>query len=141
MIPEKQIWSDLKYRCTNPKHKYYMDYGGRGITYHPSWDSYLNFINDMGRRPSPSHSLDRIDNDKGYCKDNCRWATVVEQLLNRRPYKTKKGLLPGVRKLKGRLNFQTSITINKKFIYLGTFNTEQEAHDRFIQERAKRQSS
>lgn len=139
--PEYQVWADFKYRCNNPNHRYYNDYGGRGITYHFLWENFENFYKDMGKRPSSKHSLDRINNELGYCKDNCKWATLKEQLLNRRPYRTKKGLLPGVRKLKNRHNYQSAITMNKKIVYLGTFSTEQEAHDRFIQERNKRQST
>lgn len=140
-LPEYQAWADLKYRCKNPRHKHFKDYGGRGITYHPSWEIFDQFYIDMGNRPSTKYSLDRIDNSLGYSKENCRWVTAVAQLLNRRSYTTKKGSLPGVRKLKKGKSFQAAITINKIVIHLGTFKTEQEAHDKFIQERAKRQGT
>jgi hypothetical protein len=72
-------------RCTSPKHARYSSYGGRGIRVCDRWtESLSNFIADMGRRPSPAHSLDRKDNDGPYSPDNCRWATAVEQGRNKR---------------------------------------------------------
>lgn len=81
---EYQTWADMKVRCLNPNNKRYADYGGRGITVCKRWLSFENFLADMGTRPSNQHSLDRIDNDKGYFKENCRWATRQEQNGNRR---------------------------------------------------------
>ena len=71
-------------RCTDPNHKYYSNYGGRGITIDPRWLTFENFYEDMGERPQGT-SLDRENNDLGYFKDNCRWATRTEQANNRRP--------------------------------------------------------
>lgn len=81
--PEYRSWYAMKARCDNPNHKAYMRYGGRGITYDPKWKNFMNFINDMGLKPEPKMELDRIDNDKNYCKENCRWATKKEQTRNR----------------------------------------------------------
>ena len=86
--PEFNSWSSALGRCTNPKNKSYKNYGGRGITMCARWrDSFENFLTDMGARPSPSHSLDRISNEGNYEKENCRWATKKTQSNNRRTNK------------------------------------------------------
>lgn len=81
--PEYSSWHAMKTRCNNATHKAYSRYGGRGISYDPRWDDFQNFIDDMGLKPDPKMELDRIDNDKNYCKENCRWATRKEQTRNR----------------------------------------------------------
>lgn len=80
--PEHRSWSSMNSRCNNPKHHAFSYYGGRGIKVCERWKSFEIFLQDMGPRPSLQHSLDRIDNDKGYSPDNCRWATAKEQRLN-----------------------------------------------------------
>src|SRR5215469_1511097 len=82
---EYKVWYNMKNRCLNPKRVDYHRYGGRGIGICSRWiNSFEAFLQDMGPRPSRSHSIDRIDNDRGYEKDNCRWATRKEQSCNRR---------------------------------------------------------
>ena len=80
-------WEAMKQRCLNPRHKNYKHYGGRGITICEKWLSFEAFYADMGTRPSPQHSIDRVDNEQGYYKANCRWATQTEQQRNTRQSK------------------------------------------------------
>ncbi len=82
---EHRAWEGMKLRCLNPSHNSYSDYGGRGITVCDRWlESFENFFADMGIAPSGGHSLDRIDNEKGYSLANCRWALPGVQQSNRR---------------------------------------------------------
>lgn len=77
-------WRKMKDRCLNKNHKYFYLYGGRGITICPEWMEFKGFLQDMGEMPEKGFSIDRIDNDKGYYKDNCRWIPRNEQQKNRR---------------------------------------------------------
>lgn len=82
---EYGVWVGMVARCHNPRAAYWHCYGARGITVCSRWrKSFRQFLDDVGPRPSSTHTLDRIDNDKGYYKENCRWATPLEQNLNRR---------------------------------------------------------
>lgn len=82
---EYGAWSNMRNRCLNKKTKEYKGYGGRGITICDRWlESFENFYSDMGAKPSIAHTLDRIDNNGNYCKENCRWTTQAVQLKNRR---------------------------------------------------------
>jgi hypothetical protein len=71
-------------RCRDPKHISYKRYGARGIDVCQRWETFENFIADMGPTFEPGLSLDRIDNDKGYSKSNCRWAVSTDQRINQR---------------------------------------------------------
>lgn len=85
--PEYGVWLGMKKRCEIPAEKSYPQYGGRGIQVCEQWrgpNGFLNFLRDMGRRPSPDHSIDRKDVDGHYEPSNCRWATASEQANNQR---------------------------------------------------------
>ena len=75
-------WVSMKQRCLNPKATGYKNWGGRGITVCDEWLGFENFYEDMGDKPV-GLSIDRKDNNKGYCKSNCRWATPTEQANNK----------------------------------------------------------
>lgn len=80
---EYKTWQNIKSRCFLPNNPAYKNYGGRGIVMDPEWrSSYAAFLSHVGRSPSNTHTLDRIDNDKGYFPGNVRWATRKEQCNN-----------------------------------------------------------
>lgn len=87
ITPEYRSWTSMLCRCFNKNATGYHNYGGRGITVCKRWLTYTNFIEDMGRKPSKQHTLDRINNNKGYCKSNCRWADKTIQSQNSRTNK------------------------------------------------------
>lgn len=83
--PEFTAWSQMRERCNNKNTVCYKNYGGRGIAYCKRWEKFENFYADMGKKPSPRHSLDRFPNRDGdYKPSNCRWATPKQQNGNRR---------------------------------------------------------
>lgn len=82
--PEYNSWRAMRERCNKPRYRRYDLYGGRGIKVCERWDNsqggFLNFLKDMGKKPTPKHSIDRIDRDKDYTPENCVWATQSEQM-------------------------------------------------------------
>lgn len=83
--PTYKSWEAMKRRCLNPNDPAYKNYGGRGITICEKWNSFENFLADMGERPKwATGGIDRIDNDGNYEPKNCRWATILQQNRNKR---------------------------------------------------------
>lgn len=82
-----RTWIAMLSRCRNKNEPNYVNYGGRGITVCERWYEFENFYEDMGELPFYDAQIDRIDNDKGYCKENCRWVSAKENCRNRRTTK------------------------------------------------------
>lgn len=135
-LPEYGIWVSMRQRCKNPNNRAYAEYGGRGICVFEGWDrSFEAFYRYIGPRPSASHSLDRIDNDRGYEPGNVRWAGKSQQASNRRSARI------GVRSdsksgIKGVFRVSAStwgarIKVNGKFKHLGCFSSPDAASAAF----------
>lgn len=118
---EYGIWVAMNSRCNNPKHNGYELYGGRGIKVCDRWSDVSLFLQDMGSRPSKSHSIDRIDVNGNYEPDNCRWATLSEQSRNKRARKDNPSGYPGVTWDKECRKWRATITVNYKTINLSVY--------------------
>jgi len=119
--PEYRIWCLIIQRCTNLNSFSYEYYGGRGIKVCKRWLKFENFFKDMGLRPNKLLTIDRTDNNKGYYKKNCCWATRTEQSHNTRIFKKNKTGVKGVFWDKESNRYRVSIGINNKRICLGSF--------------------
>lgn len=131
--PLYSVWMSMHHRCYKENSNVYDYYGGRGIKVCDRWigdEGLLNFIQDMGERPE-GMSLDRTDTDGDYSPENCRWASKGTQSFNRRHPGNSSSKKAGVYKFKKKKvwtgKWKAIIKVNKKVIYLGTFDTEDEA--------------
>ncbi len=117
--PEYKVWCFMIQRCNNPKSDSYPLYGGRGISVCSRWEVFENFISDMGRRPDNSLSIERVDNERGYSPDNCKWDTHTAQARNTRKPKTNTSGIKGVSYMKQHQKYRAYIHVDRKFICLG----------------------
>lgn len=117
--PEYQIYQMAKDRCTNPNSQRWESHGGRGIKF--LFNSFAEFIAEVGPRPTPAHSLDRENNNGNYTPGNVRWATRSEQQKNKRTYGKGYSWHKGIGKWIARA------TVNGKETHLGSFSTKKEA--------------
>ena len=124
-----KTWYNMRDRCNNPKIKAYKNYGGRGITVCDEWLDVANFVAwcDLTYPKLEGYTLDRIDNDKGYSPDNCRWADASTQNTNQRMKKNNKSGYVGVIWHIRDKKWGANIGVNNKFINIGSFKTLEEA--------------
>lgn len=122
-----QTWADMKNRCDNLKHKWYPEYGGRGISYSPNWVSFECFWEDMKGGYGDNLTLDRIDNEGDYTFDNCRWAAASLQNHNQRKPRDSSNKFIGVKIAKSCNNISALIKRSGISISLGSYKTEESA--------------
>lgn len=123
-------WNNIKQRCENKTNHMYYYYGGRGITLCDEWhnlETFMKWASDNGY--SDDLTIDRIDNDRGYCPDNCRWATMVEQNKNKRIYTTNTSGIKGVYFDKPHGKFRARIGVNGTNLQLGYFDSIEAAEE------------
>lgn len=120
--PEYRAFKNMLLRCYDEKSKGYENYGMRGIAVADIWRyDFSQFYQDMGPKPSPQHSIERMDVDGNYEPGNCKWATNVEQSRNRRIKLTNKTGVTGVQFDRQKQKYISKITVDKKTLHLGGF--------------------
>lgn len=123
--PLYDVWMAIIQRCNRTSYPQYADYGGRGIKVCDRWLDFRRFLEDVGERPHPKLTLDRIDNDGDYCKENFRWATRTMQMANQRRRKDSNKRFRGVFWVAARGKWKAMI--GSFHAHLGYFDSENEA--------------
>lgn len=125
--PEYVSWCAMMTRTTNEKQENYKNYGARGISVCDEWKEFESFFRDMGEKPSTSHSIERVDNDKGYSKENCTWADRSTQNQNQRLRRDNKTGHKGVYYRASNRKYCARIQRDGVDRHLGSFDTLSEA--------------
>lgn len=122
-------WKHMVGRCTNPKNEDYKNYGGRGITICDEWLDIKKFIawSESTHPNIEGYTLDRIDNDKGYSPENCRWADATTQNTNQRKREDNTSGFVGIYWNKASKKWDAKIGVNSKLVHIGTFHAKEEA--------------
>ena len=126
--PLYTTWANMLSRCYNSDNPRWADYGGRGISVCPRWHHFENFANDMGLKPDTAMSIERMDNERGYDLDNCKWATQTEQSHNRRMFSSNTSGAVGVVAVTNRVTRYLARWDHETVRYtIGRFNSVEEA--------------
>lgn len=126
--PEYKIWCSMIQRCYSPKTERYSSYGGRGIRVCTRWkESFSNFIEDMGERPSKNHSIERVNVEKNYSPENCKWILLSEQGRNKRLSTKNKSGYAGVMWRERDKTYYVTIGVMGKRKWIGNFKNKEDA--------------
>lgn len=125
--PLYSTWDSMKQRCRNPNNDKYYLYGGRGIVVCDRWLIFENFLQNIGQKPTPKHTLDRINPDGNYEPGNVKWATLSEQNRHLRNNRKNTSGVNGVSWSKERSRWEAHIKVNGRKIFIGRFDDLNEA--------------
>lgn len=131
-------WAGMKARCKYPSVNGYESYGGRGITYDPKWETFTGFLEDMGKRPSKRHQLDRVDNGCNYTKENCQWITRSKNQRKKGIMKNNKSGYTGISYITSRKKWLVQSRGTGKQKHLGAFENLDDAINKWKEFQSER---